>query len=130
MAQDLKLPDGPGKDTTQKVCGSCHGAELVIGRQETRETWGAVVDDMIQRGANGTEEEFYQVVDYLAVNFSPTSPAMKINVNKASAKDLATALRLPQKQADAIIEHRTAKGGFKSVEELEKVPGIDAKKIE
>lgn len=129
-AQSLKLPDGPGKATTQKVCGSCHGAELVIGRQESRETWGAVVDDMVQRGATGTNEEFYDVVDYLSTNFSPTSPAMKINVNKASAKDLETALRLPEKQAAAIVQQRKEKGDFKSVEDMQKVPGVDAKKIE
>lgn len=129
-AQSLKLPEGNGKATTQKVCGSCHGAELVLGRQESRETWAAIVDDMIQRGAAGTNEEFYDVVDYLATNFSPTSPAMKINVNKASAKDLETALRLPEKQAAAIIQQRTEKGDFKSVADLQKVPGLDAKKIE
>jgi len=129
-AQSLKLPDGPGKTTTQKVCGSCHGAELVIGRQESRETWGAVVDDMIQRGATGTDDEFYEVVDYLAKNFSTSSPVAKINVNKATAKDLETALRITEKQAQAIVHQREEKGDFKSIEELEKVPGVDAAKIE
>jgi len=129
MAQSLKLPDAPGKEATQKVCGACHGAELMIGRQETRETWGAIVDDMIQRGATGTDDEFFQVVDYLATNFSKTSPAIKINVNKATAKDLETALRLPTKQAAAIVHQREEKGDFKSIEDLQKVPGIDAAKI-
>ena len=129
-AQSLKLPDGPGKDVTQKVCGACHGAELVIGRQEERETWGAIVEDMIQRGATGTDDEMYQVVDYLATNFSKTSPVMKINVNKATAKDLQAGLRLTDKQAAAIVQRRTEKGDFKSLEELEKVPGVDAAKIE
>jgi len=129
-AQSLKLPDGPGKDVTQKVCGSCHGAELVIGRQEARETWGAIVEDMIQRGATGTDDEMYQVVDYLATHFSKTSPVIKINVNKATAKDLQAALRLTDKQAAAIVHQREEKGDFKSIEELEKVPGIDAAKIE
>ncbi len=130
FAQSVKLPDGPGKETTQKVCGSCHAAEMVIGRQETRESWGAIVEDMIQRGATGTDDELYQVVDYLSANFSPSSPAMKINVNKATAKDLESALRMPAKQAAAIVQQREAKGDFKSVEDLEKVPGIDAAKIE
>lgn len=129
-AQSLQLPDGPGKAVTQKVCGSCHGAELVLGRQETRDTWGAIVDDMIQRGATGTEDEFYTVVDYLATNFSPTSPVTKINVNKATAKDLQVALRIPDKQAAAIVQWREEKGAYKSVGELEKVPGVDASKIE
>jgi len=129
-SQYLKLPDGPGKATTQKVCGSCHGAELVLGRQEDREAWGSVVNDMIQRGATGTDDEFYEVVDYLATNFSKTSPVIKINVNKATAKDLEGALRLPPKQAAAIVHQREEKGDFKSIEDLKKVPGIDAGKIE
>jgi len=129
-AQSLKLPDAPGKDAMQKVCGACHAAELVIGRQEARETWATVVDDMIQRGATGTDDEFFQVVDYLAANFSKTSPAIKINVNKATAKDLEGTLRLPAKQAAAIVRHREEKGDFKSIEDLQKVPGIDAAKIE
>jgi competence protein ComEA len=129
-AQSLKLPEAPGKATTQKLCGSCHGAELVIGRQESRESWGAIVEDMIQRGASGTEDELYEVVDYLATNFSKTSPVVKINVNKASAKDLENALRIPSKQAAAIVRHREEKGDFKSIEDLQKVPGVDAAKIE
>lgn len=129
-AQSLKLPDGPGKATTQKVCGSCHGAELVLGRQENRETWGAIVNDMIQRGATGTEDEFYEVVDYLAANFSETSPVIKINVNKATARDLESALRIPPKQAAAIVHRREEKGDFKSIEDLKKVPEIDAAKIQ
>ena len=128
--QSLKLPDGPGKEVTQKVCGSCHGAEIMIGRQEEREAWGAIVEDMIARGATGTEDEMFQVVDYLSTHFSKTSPVMKINVNKATAKDLQAALRLTEKQATAIVQQRTDKGAFKSVEELEKVPGLDAAKIE
>lgn len=129
-AQSLKMPDGAGKATTQKVCGSCHGAELVIGRQESREAWGAIVEDMIQRGATGTEDEFYEVVDYLAANFSTSSPGIKINVNKATAKDLENALKIPDKQAAAIVRQREKKGNFKSIGDLQKVPGVDAIKIE
>lgn len=129
-AQSLKLPEGAGKETTQKLCGSCHGAELLIGRQESREAWGAIVEDMIQRGATGNEAELYDVVDYLAVNFSKTSPVVKININKATAKDLEGALRLPTKQAAAIVQQRDQNGDFKSIEELEKVPGVDVAKIQ
>ena len=130
FAQSLKLPDGPGKETTQKVCGACHAAEFVIGRQESREGWGAVVENMIQRGAVGTQDEFYDVVDYLAANFSKTSPAVKININKATAQDLRNTLQLPEKQAAAIVHERDEKGAFKSIEDLKKVPGVDAAKID
>jgi competence protein ComEA len=128
--QTLTLPDGPGKAATQKVCGACHGAELVIGRQETREGWATIVTEMVQRGAVGTDDELYDVVDYLAKNFSKTSPVIKINVNKATAGDLEKALRLSEPQAAAVVHWREEKGDFKSIEELEKVPGIEAAKIE
>ncbi len=128
-AQAVTLPAGPGKATTEKVCGTCHGAEIVIGRQEARETWGAIVDDMMQRGAEGTPEEFYEVVDYLAVNFSKTSPVTKINVNQLTAKDLVKVLRLPEDQAVAVIKYREQNGNFKSADDLAKVPGINVAKI-
>jgi competence protein ComEA len=129
-AETPALPDGPGKATTEKVCGACHGAELVIGRQETREGWAAIVNEMVQRGATGTDEELSDVVDYLAKNFSKTSPVVKINVNKATAKDLEKALRLSEAEAAAVVHWREEKGDFKSIEELEKVPGVEAAKIE
>lgn len=129
-AQTLKLPEGPGKATTLKLCSSCHAAELVIGRQESREGWGAVIENMIERGAKGSQDDFFDVVDYLATNFSKTSPVIKINVNKATAKDLENTLRIPEKQAAAIVHQRDEKGDFKSVEDLVKVPGVDAAKIE
>ena len=129
-AQSLKLPEGKGKEATENVCGMCHGAELVLGRQETRESWAAIVDNMIQRGATGSEEEFFAVVDYLSANFSPTSPVTKINVNKATVKDLETALRLTPKEAAAIVQQRADKGDFKAVEELQKVPGVSVQRIE
>lgn len=130
LAQTLKLPDGPGKATTEKVCGACHGAEILIGRQESRDTWAAIVDDMIQRGATGTDEQFYEVVDYLSKSFSKTSPITKINVNEATAKDLEKALRLPEKQAVAIVHYRDEKGKFGSLDDLKKVPDVDVAKIE
>jgi competence protein ComEA len=129
-AQSTTLPDGPGKATTEKVCGACHGAELVIGRQETRDGWAAIVNEMVQRGAVGTDDELYEVVDYLAKNFSKTSPIVKINVNKANAQDLQKSLRLSEAEASAIVRWREEKGDFKSIEELEKVPGVEASKIE
>ena len=129
-AQTPKLPDAPGKATVERVCGSCHGPELVVGRQESRDGWSAIVGDMVQRGATGSEDDLAEVVDYLATNFPKGGAAGKINVNKATAADLQTALGITDKQAAAIVQYRGEKGNFKSAEDLEKVPGIDASKIE
>src|SRR5579875_398100 len=55
------LPDGAGKDTLQRVCGSCHSPNIVLGRGMTRDQWSEVVNSMISRGAKGTQTEFTQV---------------------------------------------------------------------
>ena len=122
-----KLPKGPGRETMTRVCGACHSAENVAGMSKTREEWGALVGEMAADGAQATEDEFNEIVDYLAAAFPKTA---KINVNKAAAKDLETALELTAKEAEAIVHYREEKGSFKSVDDLEKVPGLDAMKIE
>lgn len=130
LAQTPKLPDGPGKATVEKVCGACHGPEIVVGRQESRDGWSAIVGDMVQRGATGSEDELAETVDYLATNFPKGGAAGKVNVNKATAAQLQTALGISDKEAAAIVQYRTDKGTFKSPEDIEKVPGIDSSKIE
>jgi competence protein ComEA len=127
FAQKAQLPNGPGKETTQRICGACHGAEIVIGRKMDKEGWTQLVISMVQRGAQGTDDEFSEIVDYLTANFSPDS---KININKAVSKDFQTALGISGELGDAIVQYRTDKGDFKSVDDLKKVPGIDAAKIE
>jgi competence protein ComEA len=90
---------------------------------------------MVARGAQGSEEEFGEIVQYLTKNFPPQSggaaaTASKVNVNKAAAPELKTELELSDKEAAAIVSYRQQNGDFKSVEQLEKVPGLDASKIE
>ena len=60
---DIKLPDGPGRDVTERVCTTCHGLENVVRAHMTKERWNAVVDDMVSRGATATDEEIDRIVD-------------------------------------------------------------------
>ena len=126
-AQDKpQLPDAPGKAVTQKVCSSCHGAELMLGKPHSEDGWGAVVADMIQRGAKGSDDEFYEVIQYLTQNIKALP---KLKVNKATAQELSRVLAISEEQADAIVQAR-AKAEFKNIEDLKKVAGLDAKKID
>ncbi len=70
-----ELPDAPGRDTVKKVCAACHPAEVVLSKGMSREQWGSIVSNMIGRGAKGTDEEFAQIVDYLAKNLPPSANA-------------------------------------------------------
>jgi cytochrome c oxidase cbb3-type subunit 3 len=69
-----QLPDAPGKDTVQRICGSCHTVSIVLGRGLTRDEWSEVVASMITRGAKGSPSEFSQVIDYLSKNLPPKQP--------------------------------------------------------
>ncbi len=124
------LPDGPGKATTQKACGSCHAAELVMNRRESREGWSGIIEDMIQRGTKATDEEFGEVADYLVANFPKSLPLPKIHVNKASAGELSVTLGISDDKTAAIVKYRKENGDFKSIEDLQKVPGLDARLLE
>jgi competence protein ComEA len=130
QAQDL--PDGEGKQLVQKICSSCHGLETALADGYSEASWRKLVNTMISRGAEGTDEEFDLVVKYLAKNFPEggTSSSAKVSVNKAAAKDLASTLSISDKDAGAIVSYRQEHGNFKDLSDLKKVPGVDGQKID
>src|SRR5580700_6108797 len=65
------LPDGPNRETAQRICSGCHSVQMFLGRGMSREQWGGVVSNMIGRGAKVSDQEFDQVVAYLAVTLPP-----------------------------------------------------------
>ena len=68
FAQDT-LPDGPGKDTTIRLCSQCHEAAKATSVKLTREGWIETIDRMKAFGAEGTEPEFSSILEYLATHF-------------------------------------------------------------
>jgi competence protein ComEA len=79
-------------------------------------------------GAVATDDEFSDILDYLVKNFPAGSGA--INVNKATATQLETGLGLSTAEAEAVIQYRKTNGDFKSIDDLKKVPDVDAKKLD
>jgi competence protein ComEA len=57
------------------------------------------------------------------------SSTAKLNINKASAQEM-TAAGIPEDAANAIVGYRQKNGSIKSWQDLEKVPGLDLKKLE
>src|SRR3954470_22541709 len=67
-----QLPEGAGRDLTQKVCGAtCHGPDIIMGKGRTRDQWTAVVNTMVGRGAKASEAELVQIAEYLSSHFAP-----------------------------------------------------------
>ena len=136
-AQD-SLPEGRGKAEFTRICSQCHSTATVTKLRNSEDGWAGIVDDMVSRGAQGTDDEFNRVVKYLAAHFGPNSPggsakstttAAKVNVNQASEKDLSTILGLTAADAQAIVHYRETAGKFKNWQDLEKVPNIDTAKL-
>jgi competence protein ComEA len=49
----------------------------------------------------------------------------RIDVNAASGEELSEVLELDAAVADRIIEERARRGGFKSVDDLARIQGVD-----
>src|SRR5208282_3537626 len=93
-----QLPDAPGRDVTIKVCGNCHDIDVITGYHQGKQAWSDMIAKMIEKGAEGTEDEFNAVLDYLVKNFGPNTTA-KVNINKAPASELESQLELSTKEA-------------------------------
>lgn len=120
-----QLPAGEGKAITEKICTSCHGAESFMGLPLSKGGWEKTIESMINRGAEGTDAQFDAIIAYLTKSYSP-----KVNVNKAPALELADKLDLTKEVAGAVVGYREKNGAFKGLEDLKKVPGIEAAEIE
>ena len=75
------------------------------------------------------EKRFIAVLAALVVLLAFTGPvwsqeAEKVNINEATARELAKLQKVGPKYAVRIVEHRQKYGPFKLTEELMEVPGI------
>lgn len=128
-AEARQLPEGPGKDTLIKVCSPCHEPSRAAAFRLTREGWEATVADMRWRGAKGTDEEFVAIVEYLSTHYLGEATP-KLNMNRATSVELESVVSLLRREAAAVIAYRDKVGGFKSIDDLRKVPGVDFKKFD
>jgi competence protein ComEA len=119
------LPDNPGREIFETICSECHPPAKVIGQQKTRSEWQLKVTEMLQEDPDVTQAERETIIGYLATSFP-----RKVNVNKASTGELKDVLEISTADAEAITRYREQKGNFKSADDLRKVPGLDASKIE
>ena len=64
-----ELPAGPGKDTLVRVCSKCHSPDNVIANGQDRAGWEDTITKMAGFGADGSDDEFTEILDYLEKNF-------------------------------------------------------------
>ena len=129
VAGQDSFPDGPGKDISVRVCGTCHPSARGAAVRLTRGGWQDVIVKMVSLGAKASDEELTEVLDYLSANFKGDAPK-PVNMNTATAIDLESVAGLLRKEAAALIAYRTKHGPCKALQDLKKIPGVDFRKIE
>ena len=128
FAQDT-LPEGPGKEQTLRLCGTCHEAAKATSVKLTREGWIETIDRMKAFGAGGSDEEFAAVLEYLAIHFKGDT-VRPLDMNTAEAIDLESVLQLLRRESRAVIEYRAKRGQFSSLDDLKGLDPAIFKKIE
>jgi competence protein ComEA len=126
-SQYPQLPEGPGKQTLIRVCSKCHSPTNVIANGQSRQGWEDTITKMAGLGAAGSDEDYTEILDYLIKSFPQVTS--KINMNKATAADIEKQLGFSAKQAEDIVAYRQKNGNFKSLEDLQKVPQMNAMEI-
>jgi competence ComEA-like helix-hairpin-helix protein len=123
VASSAQEPEDAPAAAFRRVCSSCHDSDRILATRRTRTQWEEIIEKMIDRGAEGTSEDFTTAEVYLL------RVSGRVNVNRAQPQDIVAVLSVVQKDADAIIEYRKTNGEFKDFDALCKVPGVDLEKL-
>jgi competence protein ComEA len=123
------LPDGKGKDLILRACVGCHKAEEIAVYRFTKDEYQTIVYRMGDRGAQATRAELDVIADYLFEHFPKIEDSTKINVNKATAQQIAAGLGLTDEEAEAVVSYRERHGDFHAGGDLLIIYGVDGKKI-
>jgi hypothetical protein len=105
------------------VCAQCHNLQMVMDTPMSYNAWHDTVQTMVDRGANGTDEQFDDIMDYLHRTMTT------IDVNTAPADELEMVLNVPETAAQAIIARRSTQK-FTGLGDLKSVPGVDASTVD
>ncbi len=124
-----QLPDGPGRAEAQKYCTTCHELARSVAPRQDRAGWNNTLSKMVAFGMRTKSDEYALLLDYFAKHY-PADDVPRINVNAATAIELESYLALRRSQASAVIAFREKNGDFKSLDDLKKVPGLDAEKLD
>ena len=128
FAQDT-LPEAPGKEHTIRVCSQCHEAAKTTSVKLTREGWTETIDRMKAFGAEGTADDFSAILDYLATHFKGDT-VRALDMNTAEAIDLESVLSLLRRESAAVLQYRSSRGPFVSLDDLKGLDPAIFKKIE
>lgn len=116
-ASDLDKDPADAK-AVAAVCTACHSSAQFLTAARPYLRWEQTMQDMLDRGAQGTDEQLDHVLSYLVKNITI------VNVNSSPPDQLGMTLQIPSTVADDIVARRTAHP-FTNVDELKAVKGVN-----
>jgi len=119
-----KLPEAPGKAVLTMMCTTCHATDVITDAPRTVPSWVDTILSMKDFGAQGSEEDWKAVTDYILVNLA------HLDVNKSTAAEMAPVLRVSEKVAEGVVVYREKQGSFKTIDDLKRAPDLDAATID
>jgi competence protein ComEA len=126
VAQTTARPargEAADKADFESVCGACHTPGMVSDVRSEPE-WKETVEHMVSLGATGTEEQMEAVMRFLLRTLT------SVNINTATAGQLPLVLDISEITAQDVVKYRGEHGHFKTLDDLKRVPGIDAAKLD
>ena len=126
IAQDSKASarsEAADKVDFETVCGACHTPGMVSDIR-TEADWKDTVEQMVSLGAEGSTDQMAAVLRFLLRTWT------RVNVNTATAAQLPLVLDISEATAKAVVKYRAEHGNFNTLDDLKKVPGMDAAKLD
>ena len=114
-----QLPDGEAKTILLARCVGCHGLARVSAGKKSLKSWTNTIKVMVVNGATLEDKELEPLAKLLAASF-----ALPININTATAAELAAVPGLEPPLAAAIVRYREKNGDFSTVQDLSRVEGV------
>jgi competence protein ComEA len=124
VATQDRFPNGAGKSELVKVCSGCHDPDNVFAYSMTAREWTDTLNNMAERGTEATADEWQAIELYLDRYFAT------IPVNRAGSDELARTMDVMPAVGEAIVAYRREHGTFKTIDDLKRVPGLEAAKVD
>lgn len=114
-----QFPEGEGKEIVLSACVQCHGLREVLSHRMDAKSWQKTILSMVAKGTQLLPGEAETLAKYLTENFPPL-----MNVNTATADELARLPSMDKAAAAAIVRARQKQGKFKDIRDVSKVEGL------
>lgn len=105
------------------VCTACHSSAQFLTAPRPYLRWEQTMQEMLDRGAQGTDEQLDHVLSYLVKNLTI------VNVNSSPPDQLGMTLQIPSTVAEEIVAKRVAHP-FTNLDELQAVKGVNVEVVQ